>query len=392
MRKHKVMPLSRRNRGPRAFTLIELLCVIAIIGILMAMLFPAVSQGRMRAKRIQCVSNLRQIGIVFQSFAHDHNGLFSMAVPANAGGSLEFVQNTRLVPGDSYFSFRHFQSLSNELVTPKLLVCPADTRLPATNFAGLKNENLSFFVSPDAQYSRPGSVLSGDRNLTNYWAPTATTVRLTPGSYLRWTHELHRFKGNLLFSDGHVEENNDPRRLLENVVASVAPELVLPTVAPSRLARPAPVGGAAAGGPAMLGEVPISSGSTVKNYTNYTPGFTNGSRSNWITITTTPTPKVPVTVTGPGGAAPGQEAKPKPVAGIAPEPGASAGPTTPAPVADPIPTPAGEWFANLAEGVLKDFVWGWYLALVLLLVLTLLVRRKFAKMAQAKHRKIAELD
>src|SRR5690349_5783838 len=110
----------------QAFTLIELLCVIAIIAILAALLLPVLSQGAVRAKRIQCAGNLHEAGIAFHSFAHDHGDKFPMAVPASAGGSLEFIQNAYRVSGDFYFTFRHFQTLSRELVTPRVLVCPVD--------------------------------------------------------------------------------------------------------------------------------------------------------------------------------------------------------------------------------------------------------------------------
>ena len=52
----------------RAFTVLELLCVVAIIGILAAILLPTIGQAKDRAKRIACVEQLHQTGIAFTGF------------------------------------------------------------------------------------------------------------------------------------------------------------------------------------------------------------------------------------------------------------------------------------------------------------------------------------
>jgi len=77
----KTLSCSRATRAP-AFTLIELLTVIAIIGILAAILIPTVSAVRDSARASQCVSNLRQIGNAIHLFAEDNNDL----IPPNVGG------------------------------------------------------------------------------------------------------------------------------------------------------------------------------------------------------------------------------------------------------------------------------------------------------------------
>src|SRR5437763_1903555 len=123
-------------RVRRAFSLIELLVVIAIIVILAAMLLPVLNRGKMRAKQIQCVNNLREMGLAFNSFAHDHESRFPMQVATNAGGAMEYVQRGYLTQGESYFTFRIFQTISNELVAAQHLVCPGGTTPGATNTPG----------------------------------------------------------------------------------------------------------------------------------------------------------------------------------------------------------------------------------------------------------------
>ena len=80
---------ARRSPAPslRAFTLIELLTVIAIIGVLAAILIPVVGKVRQNARAAQCVANLRQSGTLMSLFADDNKGrlVFAMKDPARRG-------------------------------------------------------------------------------------------------------------------------------------------------------------------------------------------------------------------------------------------------------------------------------------------------------------------
>jgi prepilin-type N-terminal cleavage/methylation domain-containing protein/prepilin-type processing-associated H-X9-DG protein len=73
-------PGTSADSGPvRGFTLIELLVVIAIIAILAALLLPALAKAKQQAIRIQCMGNVRQLGIAMLGYAYENKGRFPVA-------------------------------------------------------------------------------------------------------------------------------------------------------------------------------------------------------------------------------------------------------------------------------------------------------------------------
>jgi prepilin-type processing-associated H-X9-DG protein len=188
------------NRRSLALTLIEVLVVIVILMVAVFFFILSMTKGWNRLLRMDCESNLRQIGLAYRIWANDNGGEYPMEKLATNGSV------TGLADGRKAWGF--YLAISNELSTPKLLHCPADKSRPmATNFsAGFNNLNVSYFVGLNANTNHPQAFLSGDDNFEINGVPVKSgLLEISSNTPIAWTTARHNRYGNVGLADGSVQ-------------------------------------------------------------------------------------------------------------------------------------------------------------------------------------------
>jgi len=103
----------------------------------------------------------------------------------------------------------NYAVMSDELSTPKVVICPQDTKsVLATNFGnGFNNSNVSYFVGLYATDTQPQMLLSGDDNFAIGGVPVKKSglLELATNAPVAWTSGRHKFAGNIGLVDGSVE-------------------------------------------------------------------------------------------------------------------------------------------------------------------------------------------
>lgn len=190
----------------RAFTLIELLVVIAIISILAALLLPALSRAKERARTTQCISNLHQMGLGMRMYGDDANGFYPVSGDIITWGQIDTT--TRLPSW--------LEQLSPYAPNTNCFHCPNDRQARFSYFNGSRAAYVATdrFAPVNGKLIRfpTAYVLAGDTLGTDFTPEDADKddyvhncvggpVNGSPAEEWR----IHGQGQNILFEDAHVK-------------------------------------------------------------------------------------------------------------------------------------------------------------------------------------------
>jgi prepilin-type processing-associated H-X9-DG protein len=148
-----------------------------------------------------CTNNLKQIGLSFREWAGDNDDKFPTHFAVTNKAMMQLIGS-----GKAYLLW---QTMSNEMSNPKILLCPEDRhRTGAVSFTeNFSDANISYFFNLDvSDDGDPQMLLAGDDNFVVNGNPVQPGIlNLSTNASIAWTAARHHFKGNVALADGSVQ-------------------------------------------------------------------------------------------------------------------------------------------------------------------------------------------